>query len=109
MAMPRTPLKLLTLQGSGNIKRHLDREKLDAENAPATIDRSEEIAALDALIAKTLKACAKGSTKNRKANPAFSHLAILVRLRTELLVGSKPGKESQADTLAEIDAALGAK
>jgi hypothetical protein len=105
--MERTTLEALKLSGSHNVKRFTDRAKREA-NAPARIDRSEEIAQLDALIAKTLKACAKGSTRNRKQNPSFNHLAILMRLRAELLAGPNPAaKESDADVIAAADKLMG--
>jgi hypothetical protein len=101
----RTTLEHLKLSGSNNIKRFNDRAKAEAD-APARIDRSEEIAQLDILIAKTLKACSKGSVRNKKANPAFNHLVQLANLREMLLRGHDPKVEASNDILAEIDAAL---
>ncbi len=103
----KTPLKMLELQG-GNIARH--NKRVAAEKAaaaiPLTPDRQEEVKQLDLLIAKTLKACGKGSVRNKKGNPAFSHLAILMRLRSELLRGGDP-EANAGDVIRQADELLG--
>jgi hypothetical protein len=104
--LERTPLAILKLTGSGNIKRALDYEKKDASAPPLPADRQEEIRQLDALILKCLKACSKGSIRNRKSNPAFSHLSLLVSIRERLLRGHQPGKESDADVVAQAERML---
>jgi hypothetical protein len=102
----RTPLKLLHLSGSGNIARHNARVKAEADAPPLTPDRQKEIADLDILISKTMKACMKGSTRNKKGNPAFGHLAMLVRLRELLTRGHDPEEQEASTILDELDAKL---
>jgi hypothetical protein len=104
--MERTPLAILQLSGSGNLKRAKSYEKKDANVPPLTVDRQEEIKQLDALILKCLKACSKGSIRNRKSNPAFSHLSLLISIRERLMRGHQPGKESDGDVVARAEKML---
>jgi hypothetical protein len=102
----RTPLAVLELQGSGNIARFNAREKAEKDAPPLPPDRKAEIEQLDGLIAKCMKACAKGSTRNKKGNPAFGQLAILVRVRAQLTHGHVAPEDNAADVIAAADAML---
>ena len=103
--MAETDINELVLQGNvSNLNRAKKRED---NTTPLTPGRKEEIAALDSLIVQTMKSCRKGNVRNKKSNPAYSHLALLVRVREALLRGHSPAKGSASDALAELNAALG--
>jgi hypothetical protein len=104
--MARTSIEMLKLQGSSNLLRALKREKADATGKPSTGDHSEEIKELDGLILQAMKACRKGHVRNRKANPAFQHLALLIRCRAELAATTAPVKKSDGQVIAEADRML---
>jgi hypothetical protein len=101
----RTPLEILKLQGSPNLRRSQRRDAAE-ENASLCTELRSEIAQLDELIAKALSACRRGQTFRGKPNPAFEHLTKLVKARDLLLRGHKPGKKSAQEILAEADAML---
>jgi hypothetical protein len=106
MSNPRTPLDELMLSGSPNIGRALKREKAETD-VTLTPDQRSEIEKLDELIALTIKACKKGSTKRGRRNPAFQNLSVLVKTRDLLLKGRKPSKRSTQEILAEADKMMG--
>jgi hypothetical protein len=95
----------LLLQGGPALARGIAREKAEGVAPPLTLDRQAEISAIDALIVQVLKACKHGSTRNKKANPSYNQLALLIRCRSELM-GGTPAKESSAAIASEIEAAL---
>lgn len=101
--MKRTPLAQLELQGhSGNLKRALRREQ--EENAPLTEDDLARVVAIDKIIDKTIRAAAKGATRNKKRNPASSILLDLLKARKALLAGRKPLEENDSRMiLRELD------
>jgi hypothetical protein len=105
--MERTTLEQLKLSGSNNIKRFNDRARAEADAPALTPTRKAEIEALDVLIAKALKACAKGSIRNRKQNPSFTHLSLLCNLREMLMRGHEPEKNNTADIIAAADKLMG--
>jgi uncharacterized membrane protein YccC len=104
--MARTPISELKLSGSPNLLRALKRDKADAIGKPSTGDHAEEIKAIDALLVQVLKACKKGSVRNKKANPSFVHLALLIRCRAELSATTAPVKKSDGQIIAEADRML---
>lgn len=101
----RTPLDLLELQGSPNLRRSLKREAAEASATLAPETRSE-IEQLNELIAQAMRACKRGHTFRGKPNPAFEHLTKLVKTRDVLTKGKKPAKTAR-EILAEANAALG--
>jgi hypothetical protein len=104
---PRTPIEMLKLTGSTNLRRALKREEAE-ENLRAPKNAAEEVARLDELIALAMKACRRGQTVNDKRNPAFGNLASLVRIRKMILErGGVATKKSGEEILAEADRLMG--
>jgi hypothetical protein len=104
----RTPIEILKLEGNGsNLHRAIRREAQDQAKPAPTADRAAEIAAVDALILQALKTCRRGHTTRKKSNPAFSHLATLVKTREALLRGFSPAKKTTSDLVNEADKILG--
>jgi hypothetical protein len=102
---PRTPISDLKLTASPNLTRALKREKADAEKPPLSEAQKSELAQVDELIQQAFKACRRGQTIKRKANPAFRHLQVLFGLRDRILARRDP--ENQAsEIMNEIDLAL---
>ena len=98
MANPRTPLDELRLQNSPNLRRALERERAEGqEAAPLTEEQKTEVSKLDALISQAMHACRKGQTVKGKRNPAFANLALLVKTRKELISGGGKRKDKGKD------------
>ena len=106
MANPRTPITELRLQASPNLGRALKREQADAEKT-LTPEAQSEVARIDHLIQKAMDACERGQTVHGKRNPAFAHIALLVKTRKAILETKRaPEKQDTQDMLDEIDAQL---
>jgi hypothetical protein len=101
----RTPIELLELQGSPNLRRSKKRDADEAKLA-LTPEARGEVAQLDDLIAKAISACRRGHTFRGRSNPAFEHLTKLIKARDLLRKGHKPGKKSAAELLAAADKLL---
>jgi hypothetical protein len=93
---------LSDLELSGNAS-NLNRAK-KRELPPAALDEGQksELARLDDLIAKTMKACHYGQTIGGKRNPAFGNLSTLMKLR-KLVTNTKTPKKSGEDLLKEAE------
>lgn len=102
---PRKPIADLELAGSPNLRRAQKRKQADAEKPPLTIETKNEIAELNGLIQKAMRACRRGQTVAGKRNPAFGHLATLIKLRRVLSEGRMPMRPGE-DLLAEVDQIL---
>ncbi len=105
MMRERTPLKLLELQGSPNLRRSLKREAAESNTTLAPETRTE-VEQLDELIARAMRACKRGHTFRGKPNPAFEHLTKLIKTRALLLKGRQPVKTAK-EILDAANAALG--
>lgn len=100
--MAKTAIEDLKLQGNvSNLNRALRRERSE----PLAPDDVTRIAAIDALIDKTLKSAAKGATRNKKKNPASGILLDLIRAKSLILQARKPEKPKQPNVsgLDEIE------
>jgi hypothetical protein len=107
MSNPRKSLAELRAEGSPNVLRSVRREIDEQSAPPLDAETKSEIAQLDVLIQKVMKACAHGSTFRKKANPAFAQLHLLIRARDLLLRGkARPAK--LADAQEEVNEFLAA-
>ncbi len=103
MSNPRTPPSVLRLTGSPNLGRARKYEEADRAKPLLTSADLDEIAQLDALIQQAMKTCRHGHVRNGKRNPAFSHLAMLVKTRALIMEGKRlPEQTSTADILTEL-------
>ena len=88
----RVPLEILRAEGSPNLRRSLKREAAEAA-LTLTPETRSEIERLDELIALSMRACKRGQTFRGKPNPAFEHVAKLIKARDVLRKGkAHPGK-----------------
>ena len=94
MANPRTPVDELILKSSPNLNRALKREK--EESAPLTPDQRSRLAAVDALISQSLKACKRGQTFKGRRNSAFANLESVYKIRKMILLGKDEKREKSA-------------
>jgi hypothetical protein len=111
MGRPRKPIAEILLAGNpGNKTNREIAERIEEEQAELSAAKSDELAAVDELIAQTLVACKRGQTLNGEPNPAFKNLWTLVKSRELLLKGSKrPARMSTDELLAETDRLLAAR
>jgi hypothetical protein len=100
---PRKTIAELEMTGSENIKRSIKRERSEAALPPLAGDQEAEIAQLDSLIQKAMKACRR-QTQGKKRNPAFVNLALLINVRKLLLNERGDARQkSTKDLLEEAD------
>lgn len=107
MGRPRKPIAEILLAGNPGNKTNAEiAERLEEERAELSAAKSDELAAVDELIAQTLVACKRGQTLNGEPNPAFRNLWTLVKSRKLLKkrLGSADAKRTQLDN--ELDAAF---
>jgi hypothetical protein len=98
----RIPIETLILEGSTNLQRSRKREEAERNAPPLSAEQKTEIEKLDDLIAMSMKACKRGHTFRGKPNPAFEHVAKLIKARDILLKGkAKPAKI--ADAQGEVE------
>jgi hypothetical protein len=90
---------------SSKLTRNELAEMESEESMSLSKSALSELERLDSLIEQCMGACARGQTVGGKRNVAYTNLAILMKLRTHVAQQRK-ASESQADVLAEIDAAL---
>lgn len=109
MSAPRKDLEDLKLSAtSSNLARALKIREAEAE-VELTDEQKNEVDQLDALIQKAIKACRKGSTFNKRRNPAFQNLESLVKTRDLILKRNKKKdgekkKSSFGDFIGDSDA-----
>jgi hypothetical protein len=99
MSEKKTLSELELSRNVGNLNRAKKRE---LPPAPLGEGQKSELARLDELIDKTMKACHYGQTIGGKRNPAFGHLAILMKLR-KLVANTKMPKKSAEELLKEAE------
>lgn len=107
MPNPRTPIELLKLAGSPNLKRALNYQKKDAQGKPPTGDYTTVIENLRGLLDQSIKSARRGNIRHKKSNPSFQHIKILIEA-IQLLSGvSAPVTKSDREVIAEAERMLG--
>ena len=104
--MARTSIEKLKLMGNqSNLNRALKRE--EKESIPLAPSDQALITKIDSLIDATLKAAAKGATRNRKTNPASKILLQLLQAKRMILKDrGAPEEKPSRKILAELDQML---
>jgi len=94
--------ELSELELAGNVG-NLNRAK-KRDQPPAALDEVQktELDRLNELIAVCMKSCHYGQTIGGKKNPAFGHLALLMKLR-KLVMNTKMPKKSAEELLKEAE------